>query len=520
MMPNLEKIPKSPGCYLYKDTSENIIYVGKAKDLKKRVSSYFQKKDHDAKTESLVANIHSIDFIATNNEVEALILENTLIKKHWPKYNINLKDSKNYAYIQVTDEDFPRLLVSRQKSDKGTLFGPFVSGEERMFVLETLKKAFSFRTCNKMPKKPCLRYHIQLCDAPCVGLISKEDYEKKIESAKLVLKGKTSELLKKMESDMKKYSAAGQFEKALVQRDGIKALLYLEERQNMERQRKFDEDIINYIVRDNKVYLMLFNIYKGTLAGKSEYVFDYIDNFLEDFIVQYYSEKSVENIPKELILPEEIDSTIADFLSEKRKSRVEVTYPKQGEKKQLLELARKNIELAFFGDTQKVEELKEELRMKVSPNVIECFDISHLAGTATVGSMVQFRGGKPDKSNYRRFKIKTVEGIDDFKAIAEVVRRRYTRLKEENREMPNLILIDGGKGQLSAAINELKQLGLQIPIMSIAKRLEEVFLPGLPFPITLNKKGKALNYIREIRDEAHRFAIAYNRLLRKKEMKE
>jgi excinuclease ABC subunit C len=525
-MISFDSLPKNPGCYLYKDIYGKIIYVGKAKNLKKRVSSYFQKKDHDSKTLALVSHIDSVDFIITNNEIEALILENNLIKRHKPKYNIDLKDSKRYAYIKITNETFPRIITARKiENDGGDYYGPFVSGQQRNHLIELLKKTFKLRTCKRLPKKACLRYHINLCDAPCINNISEKDYNHKIEEIRLILKNNHNDLIKKLENDMKKYSSKQNFEKALLLRDRIDSISYLKEHQNVERKRKFNEDIINYVIKDNRVYLILFNIYKGVLAEKNEFVFENNHpDFLEEFIVQYYSDLS-NKIPKELILPSKIDQSIQDLLENIKKNNSEIygketsvtiTIPKIGEKKELLNLVKKNIEISFFGNLKKVEELHKKLKLNDVPYVIECFDISHLSGTSTVASMVQFRNGKPDKNNYRRFKIRTVEGIDDFESMNEVIMRRYKRLRDERLNYPNLIIIDGGKGQLSSAINSLKKLGVNIPIISVAKKFEEIFFPGSKFPLVLDHKETALKFIQEIRDEAHRFAITYNRLLRKK----
>ncbi len=514
-MLDLKILPNEPGCYLFKDKKDSVIYIGKAKNLKKRVKSYFQKEDFDIKTQSMIKHIKTLDFIATDSEVEALILEDTLIKKYQPKYNIRLKDAKSHSYIILTGEEYPRVLIARKKIGNGRFYGPFVSANERDYVLQFLKKTFLLRTCMKMPKKVCLRYHINLCDGPCVGFVSKDDYNSKINKVKLILSGKTEKLLKNLELEMKKQSEKNQFEKALATRNQINAINHLNERQNMQREKKYNEDIINYQIKDDKVYLMVFNIYKGTLTNKNEFVFDYNPDFLEEFIVQYYSDALV---PKELIVPTKLSDSIALFLKNKKGKKVIVTKPQKGEKKQLLELVEKNIEIAFFADIDKVKTLKNRLHLHESPDIIECFDISHLSGTSTVGSMVQYRFGKPDKNNYRRFRIRSVEGIDDTSAIAEVVRRRYARLKKEDSEYPNLIIIDGGRGQLNFALQELVKLDLKIPIISIAKQFEEIYFPGLLEPLKLSKKDKALQFIQEIRDEAHRFAIKYNRLLRKKEL--
>ena len=516
-MVEITQLPTNPGCYLFRDTDKTIIYVGKAKNIRKRVSTYFQRPALDLKTQMLLQSIASVDYIVTNSEVEAFLLENTLIKRHQPKYNINLKDAKSYAFIQATDETFPRLLVARGKpSGPGRFFGPFVSGQERDYVLQFLNRTLALRTCRRLPKRSCLRYHIHLCDAPCIGCITAEDYGKKIKYAQMILSGKTQELLRQLDHEMRQRSQRQEFEKALVVRNQREAIAHLQERQTMQRQISYDEDVVNYLLRNSTVYLMLFNVYKGILSQKNEFVFDASPDFLEEFLVQYYAENPV---PSEVIVPMRTTESVTTFLAAKRKKKVTVLIPQKGPKKQLLDLVLKNIEITFFGDLNKVEELKARLQLQDAPLIIECFDISHLSGTSTVGSLVQFRNGKPDKSNYRRFRIRSVEGIDDVAAIAEVVRRRYNRLKVENSELPHLIVIDGGRGQLNAAVSELETLGLKIPVIAIAKHFEEVYVLGKMFPVRMDRKEKALLFIQEIRDEAHRFALAYNRLLRKKELR-
>lgn len=506
-------LPRNSGCYLFKDKQGKILYIGKAKNIRKRVSSYFQNKELDQKTKTLVGKTDSVDFIVTDTEVEALVLENNLIKKHKPKYNIDLKDSRRYAYILLTDEDFPRLIVARDRIKKGKYFGPLVSVQERDYILQSLKKIFQLRTCKKIPRKACLRYHIELCSAPCMGGIESKEYFERITKIEKILKGKTREIINSMRKEMKNFSDKQDFEKAIEIRNQIEALERLSEHQKMELQRKYDEDIIGYEVKEGRVYLLLFNVYKGTVINKREFVFDFTENFIEEFLIQYYSENKV---PREIIVQDELEDSLKKFLEIKRKEKVKITVPKSGLKKELMELVLKNLEISYFGSLRKVEELQEKIDLKEKPEVIECFDISHLSGTSIVGSMVQFRNGIPDKSNYRRFRVKTIHEIDDFRAIAEIVRRRYKKLKEEGKEFPNLIVIDGGRGQLNFAMEELKKLKLKIPIISIAKQFEEIYLPGRENPLVLNRKGTALKFVQEIRDEAHRFAISYQRLLRKK----
>ena len=511
----INNFPSDPGCYLFKDEKNHVIYVGKAKNLKKRLKTYSQKKNLDTKTLKILRYAKKVDFIVTDNEVESLILENTLIKKYQPRYNIRLKDAKSHSYILITNDNFPRMIIDRWRSGKGRFYGPFISANERDYILHFLRRTFKIRTCNKMPKRACLRYHINLCDAPCISNITTKSYNNNIKKVKMVLSGKSSELLKKLKNDMKRLSEKSDFENALKIREEIKAIEHLNEHQKMQREKKYNEDIINYEIKDDKVYLILFNIYKGTLTNKMDFVFDFNDDFFEEFIVQYYSENP---IPKELIIPHKLSDSINSFLNSVKGSKVRIIKPEKGDKKHLLALVLKNIEITFFADIDKVKTLKRRLNLQDLPSVIECFDISHLSGTSTAGSMVQFRNGKPDKRNYRRFKIRTVEEVDDTASIAEVVRRRYTRLINEDAELPNLIIIDGGRGQLNFALHELNKIGLKIPVISVAKKFEEIYMPGKIIPIRLSKKDKALHFIQEIRNEAHRFAIKYNRLLRKKEL--
>lgn len=507
--------PEAPGCYLYMDAAGAVIYVGKAKNLRRRVSSYFQKHDHDPKTRRLIAAIASADYIVTASETEALILENTLIKRHQPRYNIDLKDSKSYAYIHLSAGPYPGIGIARNAQGAGEFFGPFVSAKERDYVLSVVKKSFGLRSCRRVPKRPCLRSHLGTCSAPCTGAIDEAAYAERVRRARAVLKGQAKELVAALREEMEEHARDLRFEQALELRDEIAAIEHLSDRQQIVRRPEHNEDIITYMVNGGNVYLMIFSVVKGTLAEKQEFVFEVSDGFFEEFLVQYYGEHEP---PKEVVLPEEVGEAVAEYLAGRRGSRVAVTVPQRGDKKKLLDLAAKNIELTFFGDRMKIEALQRALHLPEPPEVIECFDISHLSGTAMVGSMVMFRGGKPDRRNYRRFRIKTVEGVDDFAAIAEVVGRRYKRLREEGGPYPDLVIVDGGKGQLSAAMDVLKEIGVQIPVISIAKREEEIYVPGFPHPIPVGRDEKASLFVQEIRNEAHRFAITYNRLLRGKAM--
>ncbi|MFP4523402.1 MAG: excinuclease ABC subunit UvrC [Candidatus Nanoarchaeia archaeon] len=564
----INSLPQKPGCYLFFDKHKNIIYIGKAKDLQKRVSSYFKKKDVDAKTTVLVSKINTINFIQTTTEIEALLLENNLIKKHQPKYNINLKDSKRYAYLQLTDEDYPRLRIARQKTTKGEYFGPFVSAELRDYIKDVLVKQFQLRTCRVMPKKACLRYHIGICTAPCqqssgngeqgsknqsagsriqdvvvgeqgsgkrfsvVGehngsqntapFATKEEYAKQVDAVRFVLKNNTSQLKKTLTQKMKRAAKNTSFEQAITFRNQLYALETIKERQQVERTKHYDEDILDFIVDKETVYLILFHIKKGILLDKEEFVFSYEKNFLQHFLMQYYQDQP---IPKEIILPIPPNPLVSQALSKKRKSKVAFHVPKKGDKKQLLDMVQANIKATFFAQADALNEIKKAIGLQEAPTTIECFDISHISGTSTVASMVQFKNALPNKSAYRRYKIKTVNGNDDFASMAEVITRRYKKLLAKNEPLPDLIVIDGGKGQLSSAssaldsvVQELGVVGVRIPIISLAKKEEELFLPQKSDSIQLPKSNKGLQLLQRIRDEAHRFAIAYNRLLRKKKL--
>jgi excinuclease ABC subunit C len=511
------QVPSSRGCYLFRDAKGNLLYIGKAKDLKKRVSSYFQRASPDPRIRAMVEKVASVDFMVTDNEVEALVLENNLIKKHQPKYNIDLRDAKTFAYIVLTKEEFPRIMMARRPSGDGSYFGPFVSARERDHVLRALKRAFGLRTCRRLPKRACLRHHMGSCSAPCVGGITPEEYALRVKRVESILKGGSAELLSDLRKEMAQRSKERDFEGAMAVRDQISAVEHLATRQKVERRRDHDEDIINYLEAGEKVYLMLFSVERGTLSEKEEFIFDASPEFLEEFLVQYYSDHAP---PKELILPDQVGEPVTEFLAMQRGSKVLVTVPERGEKKHLLDLVRKNLEQTFFGEQLRLEALGKALRLPKPPSAIECFDISHLSGTSTVGSMVRFVDGRPEKKGYRRFRIRTVGGVDDTAAITEVVRRRYSRLVREGQSLPDLVIIDGGKGQLAAARAALGEVKVDLPLISIAKREEEVYVPGFSFPLPLDKKSPASLFIREIRDEAHRFAVAYHRLLRRKKVVE
>ncbi|MDD5111910.1 MAG: excinuclease ABC subunit UvrC [Candidatus Altiarchaeota archaeon] len=512
---DLKNIPHMPGCYLFKDACGQIVYVGKAKDLHRRVSSYFRKAELDPKTQSMLRQAVSVDTFIVDSEKDAFLLESTLIKQHQPRYNINLRDSKRYAYIMATKEAFPRLAVARQKTDDGHYYGPFPSAEVRDTLLRFANKVFMLRTCRKLPKRPCLRFHMGLCTAPCKGLVSQADYALKAEDAKKLLSGRNRQLISDLKARMAVYAGRHEYEQAKSMRDAIAAIESLGERQLAETGQEHDQDVINYLIDAGIVHLAVFKARRGVLCGKSEYEFDYSEGFLEEFLLQYYSD---EPVPNEIILPVKIPDGLTQFLSEKRGSRVYAIVPRKGERKGLIDLVKKNIESSFKEGELALLDLKEKIGLERPPRVMECFDISHLSGTSSVGSMARFVDGKPDKQGYRRFRIKTITGIDDYAMLGEVVRRRYTRLKEEKGPMPDLIIIDGGAGQLSAALSELKKLSLSIPALALAKKLEEVYLPDTPEPLRLDLRSQGMKLLQQARNEAHRFAVAYHKILRSKKV--
>jgi excinuclease ABC subunit C len=494
-------LPTSSGCYLFKDDNDKVLYVGKAKNLKKRVKSYFTKNHDSAKTTLLVEKIKKIDYIVTNSEEEAFLLENNLIKLHYPKFNIDLKDSRRYAYLHFTSDDYPVLEVARIRN-KGEYFGPFTSGRVRKVVIDTVTRNFKILT--KKPSKKLLK------------ILDKEEYKKRVNKVKKILRGKTDNLIKDLENEMKEHSSSENFEYALTLRNQIEALKTMKDKQVMEVSKTIDANIINYKVFADEVYLLLFNIRNGVVEDKQEFVFDYYEDFLEDFLIQLYDN---EKIPKNIIVPVKIDKSFEEYLSKKSSEKIKVIFPKKGEKKELLDFVLRNINATFFAGKERLEELQNSIKLPKAPVLIECFDISHLGGTNTVASMVAFENGYSKKSLYRKFKIKTTAGGDDLIAMHEAVKRRYGGSLSKKMKNPDLIVIDGGKTQLKVALDALKEVGVKIPIISLAKRFEEIYVPYSKHPFRLSKKNKGLQMLMNIRDEAHRFANYYRKQLKSREFK-
>ncbi|VVB57838.1 UvrABC system protein C [Candidatus Anstonella stagnisolia] len=519
------RIPESSGCYLFKDKSGTIIYIGKAKNLKNRVSSYFLQPHDNEKTNKLVSEIASIDFILTDNESEALLLESNLIHQHYPKYNIDLKDSERFTYIQITDEPFPRMLLVRKNragkvKTKGKLYGPFTGGSAYLLVASTLRKIFKIRICKRLPKKVCLQYFLGNCDAPCVGKISREEYMKNVHALEKALTGKNGleEVVSDMKIQMHNASASLNFEKARQLRDSIRSLEGLFVRQKIEQLGHGNEDFISFHFQKGKLHVQLFRALAGVIRERKKFELEVVSHeiAIDEFLSRFYSANSIP--PKIFVdaLPSSPDA-LSEYLSKLRDGPVEITEPQKGDKKKLLELLKKNIYSEISGHADPaLSQLQHELGLPALPYTIECFDISNLFGTHIVASMVQFKNAKPNKNAYRHFNIKSTATQDDFASMREVVYRRYHRLREEKAPLPDLILIDGGAAQLNAALSSLRELSLQIPCISLAKKEEEIYHPEKLAPIRLPKSSPALKVLMHARDEAHRFVISFHRKKRGK----
>ena len=519
-------IPTSSGIYLMKNSDEKIIYIGKAKNLKNRVKSYFLK-NQNYKTQKLVENISDIEFILTDNESEAFLLESNMIKKHRPKFNIELKDQQRYTYLRISDEKYPRLLVSRRTRDgkflgKGKTFGPFTQGSSKLLTIGTLRKAFQIRICKTLPKKICLEYHLGNCEGPCEFKDAQERYPKHVAALEEVLKGKnqTKVFTKKLEEEMHQASKLQQFERAKDIRDTLIRLGSLQSKQNMEYVKNSDEEYFGIGIKDQTVTVMNFRMINGVIRDSDKFFFDLVgDNSFSNFLYQYYSTHKIPKLILVSVLPEN-RKLLESLLSEKAGFAVKILTPTKGKKRDIINLILKNIKLIHSkGGEPGLVELKEILDLPTIPNVIECFDISNHGTDFAVGSMSRFVEGKPNKSGYRKFKIKTVSGRDDFAMIGEIIKRRYYRLLEENSELPDLIVIDGGKGQLNTAMKSLESLGLKIPCISLAKENEEVYVPKNKKPIQIPKNKPSLKILQHARDETHRFGLTYNRTIRKNQIK-
>ena len=519
-------LTSNPGIYLMKDSGGKIIYIGKAKNLKNRVKSYFLK-NQNYKTQKLVENISDIEFILTDNESEAFLLESNMIKKHRPRFNIELKDQQRYTYLRISDEKYPRLLVSRRTRDgkflgKGKTFGPFTQGSSKLLTIGTLRKAFQIRICKTLPKKVCLEYHLGNCEAPCEFKDAQERYPNHVAALEEVLKGKNQAKIftKKLEEEMHQAANLQQFERAKDIRDTLFRLGNLQTKQKMEYVKNSDEEYFGIGIKEQTVTVMNFRMINGVIRDSDKFFFDLVgDNSFSNFLYQYYS---THKIPKFILVSTLPDNQklLESLLSEQAGFTVKILAPNKGKKRDIINLILKNIELIHSqGGEPGLIELKEILNLPVIPNIIECFDISNHGTDFAVGSMSRFVSGTPNKSGYRKFKIKTVSGRDDFAMIGEIIKRRYYRLLEENSELPDLIVIDGGKGQLNAALKSLESLGLKLPCISLAKENEEVFVPKKKSPVLIPKNKSSLKILQHARDETHRFGVAYNRTIQKNRIK-
>ena len=541
----LKNLPTLPGVYQFKNKDDKILYIGKAKNLKNRLRSYFQnKKNQSSKTISMMKNADSFDWIIVKNEIEALLTEANLIKKYRPKYNVLMKDDKTYPYIQITKEPYPQVLLTRKiKKDGSKYFGPYTDSKRLRTILKVMHKVFPIRSCSyfiddKIIKEKkisiCLDYHIKRCQGPCEGLVSEKEYNLMIKHVISFMRGNTKKIEQSIRLKMDDASSKMKYEEAALFRDQLKAIQNFNSKKSYANSVFEDRDIFALSSKDGIGIVVVIRIRNGFIYSREKIS---LKNLYHDekevyktIITQFYLGSNL--VPPVISLPirPAHEKDIMKMLTYERKSKVKFEYPKIGEKAKELRITMKNAELLLKDWILKknkyleyvpnsVIALQKDLNLEVPPKNIEGFDISHLGGENTVASMVSFMNGKPKKNRYRKFKIKTVDQIDDFASIREVVYRRYSRLKKEQSAFPDLILIDGGKGQLSMARSALRELGLDyINIIGLAKRLEEVFIPGNPNPQSIHKDSSGLILLKRIRDEAHRFAITFQRQKRKKTM--
>ncbi len=540
----LKYLPAKPGVYLMKDENDEIIYVGKARLLRDRVRSYFRGvKSQPAKVRALVEKIADFEYIVTDTEVEALILECNLIKRHRPRYNVNLKDDKHYPYLKVTvNEEFPRVVVTRSmKKDGAKYFGPYTQVGAMRETLRLLQKLFPVRSC-KQPvvdkkSRPCLNAHIQRCLSPCSGRVSAGEYGEMVRELVLFLEGKQDRVIRRLQERMNRASGQLEFEKAAKLRDQLQAVEKVVARQKIISSALEDQDIIAFARGDNEVCVQVFFVRQGKLLGRNHFFLKGTgemsrSDVMTAFIKQYYSR--VEQPPRQIILqePVEDEDLIAEWLREKRGSKVYLKVPQRGEKRKLVEMVARNALMQLqeeelsrrkkeMSGEKALLELQERLGLEKLPRRIECYDISNIQGANPVGSMVVFVDGQPKTDHYRRFKIKTVAGADDFASMAEVIGRRFRRVKEEKADgfhvLPDLVIVDGGKGQLGAARRVMRELGVaDIPTFGLAKAEELLFREGNPQPVRLPENSEGLYLLQRSRDEAHRFAVSYHRQLRQK----
>lgn len=552
---NPNDLPEKPGVYLFKDVKDEILYVGKAKSLKKRVKSYFKEEIEDPKTRVLMRHFHHMDYMVTDTEKEALILESNLIKKYLPRYNIRLKDDKRYPYIQITSEDYPRLLITRTvREDGSNYYGPFTDVTSVRSLLKLLKPVFQLRDCKRMDG-PCLNYQIDLCPAPCSGQVPKEEYHENVEKVKMFLEGRQNEVMDLLREEMEQAARDHNFEKASVIRDQLFSLGEVMEKQKMEFNCSLDQDVIASSNDGEVVVVVVFRVRQGKIMGKEDFLMegaqDYsIPEILAAFIKQFYS--GPRQVPAEILLPvmiedkDIIEKWLSDKVSpgkeanenypdessnlgegqlenhgEEGTTLIHLRVPEEGLEHRLVQMVTKNANIILNHHKQArgaLLDLKTYLKIPRIPRRIEAFDISNLAGEMAVASMVVFEDGKPSKSQYRRYKLET-PGPDDYGMMREVLTRRYEKLKSKGETPPDLIVVDGGRGQLNVAIEVLDALDLKTGVIGLAKEFEQVFIPEVAIPLILPPNSPALHILQHVRDEAHRFAVNYHKKLRDKKIK-
>jgi len=540
----LESLPSKPGVYQFKNSEGKVLYVGKAQNLRSRVRQYFQKsRSADPRLDALVPKVRDLELIVTDSEVEALILEANLIKKLKPRYNVLLKDDKSYPSIVITNEPFPRVFVTRRiVKDGSKYFGPYTDVKTMRHALKTVRDLFMIRSCNydltdetisKKKFKLCLDYHIKKCEGPCEGLVTRGHYRSMIDQVAKVLRGKAKEVISSLQSEMEESAEQLRYEDAARLRDRLKAIEVYNERQKMVDAKQEDRDIIAVAARGDDAAGVIFKVREGKVLGSRHYYLNNVEGkaegeLLEALMERYYLDS--EDIPPQILLsaPVESEALIRSWLAAKTGLEVAMDIPKAGDKAKLVSMVRNNahylldeleVQRLKRGDTfpHAVSALQKDLHIEAPPRRIECFDISNTQGTDSVASLVVFVDGKPRKSEYRKFRIKTVKGADDFASMQEVVERRYSRVLEESAPMPDLIVVDGGKGQLSSAHGVLLKLGLsQQPIIGLAKRLEDVYVPNRSEPLSISKTSSSLKLLQQVRNEAHRFAVTFHRSLRSK----
>ena len=551
--PKLKALPAKPGVYLFRDATGKLLYVGKAKSLRPRVRSYFQQRgDGRPGIGGLVSRIADLEVIVTGNEVEALHLEQNLVKRHRPPYNVRLRDDKSFPYIAVTVEDeYPRVMFTRERHRRGVVyFGPYANAKKVRETLDVLNRVFRFRPCEG-PKPgrhsgiPCLDFHIDRCYAPCVDYISKDEYGKVIDGVIEFLSGETQPIIRELDRRMKDAAANEHFEEAARFRNRLFSVRHLAERQAADKRAVGTVDVIGMAIAGDRAAVQIFPLRDGRMVDRYGFHLENVEGHdvatvLEAFALEYYG--SAPSIPPQLIVPRDAGDTgpLAEFLSERRGSRVEVRRAERGEKRRLQELADQNAKVALEADTAKaetsrlrrieaLEELREVLNLESLPLRIECFDVSNIQEESPVASMVVFQDGVPKKAHYRKFGIRGQNGQDDYAALAEAVSRRFARLSTATNDeydegfapAPNLVVIDGGKGQLSAAIQAMQAHDLpRVAVIALAKKVEEVFVPDEPVSIRLDRHSPGLQLLQRVRDEAHRFALGFHRQRRDARAKE